>query len=114
MLNQNQETPLFLASHHGQLETVQLLLNSGSDISHRDREGSTPLHRAAQCDHSYIVMLLLQRGADVNIRDSNHKTPLDLARSNGRPEVARLIQEEGLLFSRPRRLDSLQVEPSIS
>jgi ankyrin repeat protein len=92
MLNQNQETPLCLASHRGQQDTVDLLLDSGSDITHRDREGSTPLHRAARSGHFATVKLLLRRGADVDIRDSGGKTPLDLARSDGSPKVAKLLE----------------------
>jgi ankyrin repeat protein len=102
MLNQNQETPLCLASHRGQQDTVDLLLDSGSDITHRDREGSTPLHKAVQSGHFYVVRLLLWRGADVNIRDSVGRTPLDLARNDWRLEVARLLEKytAGGMYSR--------------
>jgi ankyrin repeat protein len=86
---------------------VNLLLNSGSDITHRDGEGSTPLHRAVRSGHFDIVRLLLRRGADINIRDSGNETPLDLARNNGRPEVVRLLEvyTEGMYSESQGRTD---------
>jgi ankyrin repeat protein len=93
MLNQDQETPLCLASHRGWRDIVDLLLDSGSDITHRDREGSTALHRAARSGHLTTVKLLLQRGADVNLCDSSDKTPLDLARSYGIRDVVILLED---------------------
>jgi ankyrin repeat protein len=102
MLNQNQETPLCRASHRGWRDIVDLLLHSGSDITHRDKRGSTPLHRAVQSGHLATVELLLRRGADVNIRDNGDKTPLDLARSNGMADVARSLEEHEVMYSQGR------------
>lgn len=90
--DRNRETPLHLASGHGKLDMVRLLLTSGSSVDSQD-EDSTPLHRAAQSGHLDIVILLLRSGAGVNVHNSNDKTAKDLALDHGRLDVARCLTE---------------------
>ena len=62
--NANGETPLSLAAQRN-VEIVKLLLDAGTSVQIKNREGRTPLHRAAFEDAVNIVDLLLQKGAEV-------------------------------------------------
>ncbi|TDL21776.1 hypothetical protein BD410DRAFT_278796 [Rickenella mellea] len=52
----------------GQVEAVQLLLNSGMDVECQDRlrRGMTPLYAAVRANQSRMMFLLINAGADVN------------------------------------------------
>ncbi len=45
-------TPLHCASHHGNIQCVNQLLNAGASVSIVDKNGRTPLH---------VVLILCQR-----------------------------------------------------
>lgn len=101
---------------------VELLLDQGADVHHRDNRGWQPLHaalRAARLSDSEriaIVTLLLRHGADPNAanrggwqNDSNYdsspgfrwelpnrgNTPLAVATSNGFAEIAEILKQHG-------------------
>jgi ankyrin repeat protein len=80
-----------LATGHGQLDIVHLLLKSGSIVD--DDDDPTPLRNAVKNGHLHIVTLLLDSGADVSIQNRNQKTPLDVARDNERLDAERLLKE---------------------
>jgi ankyrin repeat protein len=90
-------TPLHVATLHGRLEVIRLLLHHKADKNARskNREGEIPLHIASRSRHANIARLFLEHGVDVNILDNHHRTPLHLASRNGRFEVARLLIENG-------------------
>jgi len=59
------ETPLHLAVHDGNLETVQHLVDIGADMEAQDSEGSTPLSIALRRgDRWNVVEYLMDRGAE--------------------------------------------------
>ena len=60
-------------------ETVQLLVNHGSSVQMRNKDGQTTLHLASLHGYPSIVALLLKLGADVDTRDNDTMTPLLLA-----------------------------------
>ena len=61
------ETPLHLAAKIGQIEIVELLINSGANINQGDINGATPLHLAAREGHLDVVKALLaNKRVDVN------------------------------------------------
>lgn len=67
----NQQTALMLAVRHGNKDTVQLLLESKSDVNLQDKDGCTAL--MAACEHGYIdiVRLLLDNSnCDPDIKDN--------------------------------------------
>lgn len=84
----NHDTALTLACAGGHEELVELLLNRGADIEHRDKKGFTPLILAATAGHEKVVEILLNHNADIEAQSERTKdTPLSLACSGGRYEV---------------------------
>lgn len=84
----NHDTALTLACAGGHEELVELLLNRGADIEHRDKKGFTPLILAATAGHEKVVDILLNHNADIEAQSERTKdTPLSLACSGGRYEV---------------------------
>lgn len=69
-------TPLHLASQNGYLEALEILIDFGVKIDHRDPEGNTALHLAAKARIPAAVKMLLQAGADINARNDSGNTPL--------------------------------------
>lgn len=80
---------------HGDIETIQDLLDSGLDVNSRGEGGMTPLHSAVTRADKALVALLLEHGADVNIRDDSSQTPLYLAASKLDTTIAKILLENG-------------------
>jgi ankyrin repeat protein len=84
----NHDTALTLACAGGHDDLVELLINRGADIEHRDKKGFTPLILAATAGHEKVVEVLLNHNADIEAQSERTKdTPLSLACSGGRYEV---------------------------
>ena len=63
----NKETPLFVATKKGDIETVKKLIKEGADVNAKtDRENFTVLHAAVRSGKFDIVKILIDNGADVN------------------------------------------------
>ena len=77
--NDRQMTPLHVASKHGHLEIVQILLEAHADIMARDEEQKTALHFAAERGHNQVVQLLLSYQADLTTVDAERRTILHAA-----------------------------------
>ena len=73
----NYETPLCIAVTFNNAETVQALLNTGTDVNATDNRGSTPIHHATQNKHIDAIKILLNANANPNIRNKNGDTPSD-------------------------------------
>ena len=86
-------TPLHYATFGGRKEVVELLIDSGADVSAKDVGGWTPLHLAAGGDHKEIAELLIAEGADVNAKNVDGETPLDLVGT--RKSWSRLLRKHG-------------------
>ena len=66
-------TPLHIAVLPGNLETVQTLVELGSDLNAQDKNGNTPLHNASNQKH--IFDFLIEKGADSEIENSLGRKP---------------------------------------
>jgi ankyrin repeat protein len=91
---------LALASQHGHVELVRLLLDAGEDPNRYNPKGnhahSTPLHQAAIAGHEAVVRLLVERGAKLDIKDTVFEgTPLGWAEYGGRTELADYLRQSG-------------------
>ena len=56
---------------------MQLLINSGADVSTRDNGHSTPLHLVSSSGSDEAMRLLIKHGANVNAEDIRGRTPLE-------------------------------------
>lgn len=45
---------------------IELLLQTGASVDHRNEHGNTALMWAARCGHTSCVELLLRKGASIN------------------------------------------------
>ncbi|MCC7376006.1 MAG: ankyrin repeat domain-containing protein [Verrucomicrobiales bacterium] len=87
-------SPLHLAAHFGNLETLRLLLDAGATVNATNHAGVTPLLRAAADPAK--VDLLLGRGANPNLASALGHTPLMLAaRCPSATESVRLLLRHG-------------------
>ncbi|RFU27471.1 hypothetical protein B7463_g8880, partial [Scytalidium lignicola] len=86
-------TGLHLASQHGHLDIVQILLDVGVDIDAKDNGMETALVRACSAGHDDIVILLLSRGADRNIQGERYGTALQAASLHGNRNIVELLLE---------------------
>jgi ankyrin repeat protein len=63
-----------------QRSVINLLIDAGSDIEHKDKAGTAPLHRAVRARSPEAVRCLLARGARVEAtHGSRRTTPLHIA-----------------------------------
>ena len=67
-------TLLHHAAAFGSIDTLIFLLDAGSDLTAKNRRGSTPLHWAIHDEAK--VRFLLSRGAAVNVKQVEGRTPL--------------------------------------
>ncbi|MGO4695505.1 ankyrin repeat domain-containing protein [Paenibacillus sp. 2TAB26] len=64
-------TPLGLASHFGNEETVKFLLDHGADVNARSKDtnlNNMAIHAAIAGNHEHVVRTLISYGADINAR----------------------------------------------
>lgn len=67
-------TPLMIASWHGVLNVVSILVENGACIDQQDKgNGYTPLIKAVINGHTNVVSYLLEHGANKNIYAHNNK-----------------------------------------
>ena len=65
-------------------ETINILLEAGSDMNAKGEDGMTALMLAARWNSSSIVEALLDAGSNVNLKDHEGKRAIDYAQVNER------------------------------
>ena len=85
--------PLYYASYHGLVPTMQFLIDQGADVNKLGGEYGTPLQAAAVSGHVDGSLLLLQNGADVNlvVSRSYWGVPLQAAVYEGHEAVVEVL-----------------------
>lgn len=73
-LNNNKESPLYLACHENHLEIVQLLLNSGANPNTETLDGRTPLYTALSRNFKQLALYLAKSGVELNTLSSKGYT----------------------------------------
>jgi len=90
------EDPLTNAARTGDVEAVQVLIESGADVNSARGDGMTALHWAAHRGDAQLTSTLLSAGADVRLGTRiGHYTPLHVASRGGHTVVARMLIEAG-------------------
>jgi ankyrin repeat protein len=95
-------TPLGLAAHFGNEETVKLLLEYNADINTRSTDGNLnnmAIHAAIAGNHEHIVKLLIEHGANLSVKCEGKWrlgfTPLHVAAYFGRESIIRMLLKAG-------------------
>lgn len=89
------ESPLMMAALKGHLALAKRLIERKAEVN---KPGWAPLHYAAthaEPVSSDMVRLLLEHHAYIDAESPNRSTPLMMAAQYGRPEVVKLLLEEG-------------------
>jgi uncharacterized protein len=68
------DSRLISASEHGDVRTVERLLEQGASVDARDESGRTALIAAAYGNHLDVAKLLVEAGADVNAKDETQQS----------------------------------------
>jgi ankyrin repeat protein len=107
-------TPLYMASRHGHVGCVALLLNHGAQHSLARRDGLTPLCTAAAAGHTECVKLLCAAGSsllpgsewqeysNLQLNASEPWPPLHKAAENGHLECVEVLMRYGALVNAKR------------
>ncbi|KAJ3338089.1 hypothetical protein HDU83_008335 [Entophlyctis luteolus] len=90
-----QQTALYIASKHGQLEVVKWLVDHGANVNAENVNKATPLHIASQNGHLEVVKWLVDHGANVNAENVQKATLLHIASQNGHLEVVKWLVDHG-------------------
>ena len=85
-VNENQETPLYIASENGFIEIVDYLLshknsqgNYDAKVNAKNKKGLTPLMIASAKGHTETVRTLISKGADIKLTTKEAFNPLIIA-----------------------------------
>ncbi len=80
---QNEDTPLLKAASTGKLDILQWLLQNGSSLLEKDKDGNGALHRASLNGHLEIVKwLLTEGGANLSDKNQNDDTVFEVAKTD--------------------------------
>lgn len=92
------DRPIRTATIHGCADTVQWLIEHGSDINYGwdgDKDYCKPLGAAIRQGYFEIVRLLVEAGAYLDVLDRTNRTPLTWAIDYGQHEVAAYLRSKG-------------------
>jgi ankyrin repeat protein len=93
--NNNDVTPLYLASYGDNAVIVKLLLAAGANVNAKSLGGWTPLHAAAEKDRGEIAEILLANHAEIGAQIDGGNTPLNIGVANGSKAVVKLLLARG-------------------
>ena len=90
------ETALWLATSHGFLSIVKMLINHGANVNTQDKLKRTPLMVAAFAFYYDICVVLLDNGADLEMQDIDNKTALDWAKKteSNNSTIIKLLEDK--------------------
>ena len=87
---------LHIASEHGSIAAIELLLSGGLSVDLRDGEGNTPLVCAAACGQIEAVNCLLDHGADPLLKVKDGWSLLHFAAQSGNVIIIETMLSKGL------------------
>ncbi|XP_020880544.1 serine/threonine-protein kinase EDR1 isoform X2 [Arabidopsis lyrata subsp. lyrata] len=86
---------LMYLANEGDIDGINKMLDSGTNVDYRDIDGRTALHVAACQGRTDVVELLLSRGAKVDTKDRWGSTPLADAVYYKNHDVIKLLEKHG-------------------
>lgn len=99
-LNERQENigaegsqALFRAVAKQRIDIARRIIEAGTNVNARSRQGYTALMIAASHGHDDIVRLLLDSGADLTVVDAEGRNALQIAREAKRQSTVALLQQ---------------------
>ena len=94
--NQRNASALMIACKRGDIDAIDLLLNTGADLNIARDLGDTCLHDAVRGDCSKeILQTIMRHGVDVNATNSNNATALMMAVQKGNVEAIHELLHAG-------------------
>ena len=99
------KTPLYVATCHGSLECVRLLIEAGAQMNQGKTNEEPPLFLAALRGHLEVVRFLVESGANKDQGTTDGATPLHVAAWKGHVEVVRFLVESGANKDQSQRYD---------
>lgn len=109
-LNDNKSSPLHVASYHGSVGCVRVLVAGvGVDVNQPHDHKKSPLLYAAWRGHLGVVRVLLQHGADPAAAEKDGKTPLIMASWGGHDGIVLELLDSGL--ADPNAVDTMRRSP---
>lgn len=88
-------SPLHVAAHNNDVDSVRKLIMSGADVNATNRYGITALALACENGNSAIVDALVNAGADVNARQRGGETMLMIAARTGNKSTVEALIDRG-------------------
>jgi len=84
---------LFRAVANRRIRITRKIIEAGTNVNVRSRQGYTPLMIAASHGHDEIVRMLLQKGADLTAVDAEGRNALQIAREAKRQGSVNMLLE---------------------
>jgi len=80
------DTPLHTICSWGEVESVNVLIESGAEVNARGDKGSTPIFNAVIGSNPYVINALIQAGADLTIKNDLGWDVLSYAKNIAAPK----------------------------
>lgn len=91
----HQDTPLLLACRNGEIEKARELISAGSDVNHRNMDGTTALWACVVSNSMDLAHQLLEQGADIDNQNDNGASALMYASSAGKSQWVKFFLDRG-------------------
>ena len=93
--NDGKTQPLHLAAQQGHVKMIEILLEAGAVVDHKNDLDETALHLACEEGHCDVVKLLLRAQASLEMEEIYGLRPLHCAAGKGSIEIINALLEAG-------------------
>ena len=99
-------TPLHIASSHGHLDIVKILVENDANVNVLNYRKMTPLHFSSMFGYIELTKVLLNTKVSINEQDQTGASALAYACAKGHKEIAKLLIDNGAdIYSKMRFLE---------